>query len=49
MSDIRVFRKARMAPCAACGANPMEGDRICALPGTPPHPIEGCNDYRPMQ
>jgi hypothetical protein len=43
------IQKARMAPCAVCGANPMQGDRICALPGTPPHPIEGCNDYRPMQ
>jgi hypothetical protein len=43
------IQKARMAPCAVCGANPMQGDRICALPGTPTHPIEGCNEYRPMQ
>jgi|5B_taG_2_1085324.scaffolds.fasta_scaffold07071_6 hypothetical protein len=46
MSFVRVIRKARMAPCAACGANPMEGERTCGLGN---HPIEGCNDYRPVQ
>lgn len=40
------IQKARMAPCATCGANPMQGDRVCGLGN---HPIEGCNDYRPMQ
>ena len=46
MSSVRVIRKARMAPCATCGANPMEGERTCGLGN---HPIEGGNDYRPVQ